>query len=250
MLFTNNHEEAGMSALEELASDNSFQVSEGDLQVDVIPDTTRIITIFNPQRDFTNAEINMLDAFADRGDVGFLVFLSPESQQSQLTNLTEFLKEWNITPQDDIVMDNTYYYGNEISNLIAERGENDITAGIDTNVKLIMPYSKSLDISAKSGGIYDSYSIIRSASTSSSIKGTEVTQGNFDLAAASSKGIVGSSSESKMIVFGSAYIAHSDLLSSNTFANSQIMINSFNYIRGEQDIAEILPKYYEDYSKS
>lgn len=250
MLFTNNHEESGMTALEELAQDNSFDVAETDLQVSTIPDNTRVIAIYNPVRDFTPAEINILDSFADKGDVGFMVFLSAGSTRAQLPNLTEFLEEWNISPKDDLISDDTYYFGNSIYYLIPERGENAITSGIDADVKLIMPFAKSFDITSKSGSQFDTFSIIRSAdsSTSSSIFGTGSTKGNFDIAAASSKGIIGTSLTSKMVVFGSFDIANSSLLSSNSFANSQVLINTFNFIRGDQDIVSILPKYYQDYT--
>ena len=83
-----------------------FDVKTLDLQNEEIPNTCRLIVVYNPMKDFLTAdgevsdvdEIQKLDDYLDGGN-SMMVFMSPDPKvlgTKRLDNFEDFLEEWGI----------------------------------------------------------------------------------------------------------------------------------------------------------
>ena len=69
---------------------------------------THAVVIAAPQTDFTDDEINKLDAFAKGG--GSVMYLA---DRERLPNLTAWLEEWGLQVTDNVILDETSRFGGD-----------------------------------------------------------------------------------------------------------------------------------------
>ncbi len=107
--FTKNHGEDPNLYLIELLIDAGYDFRAIDLTTEDIPEDCRLVVINNPQTDFitTNdgsdiSEIEKIDRFLDKFG-SLMVFMSPDVKE--LPDLEEYLEEWGIKFERSLVRD-------------------------------------------------------------------------------------------------------------------------------------------------
>jgi len=257
MLFTKGHDEIETQVFRQMAEENNYVVEEISLLTDNIDEDVKMIIIVNPKRDFTLEEIDKIDRYIDRGGVGLTVFVSPEN--TGLTNLESYIAEWGIEIQSDLVLDSRAFY-NQPYAIIPQTVEGDYTSGIGSNEFIITPMTKSLNILFEEKGLYYTDEILKTYDSAYSKKVNDLNEindqnkaegdltGPFVIAASSQKMITGSSTNqnSRLVVFGSSYMISDSMLSTTSFANTELTVNLFNSVKNDDGMIYVSPKYYKN----
>ena len=269
--FTASHGEkvgADGLALKNLFSDAGFEVRNIDLAKEDISDDARIVVINDPLYDFggvvagdeSENEIAKLDDFLDRRGC-LMVFTSPENA-GNLTNLSEFLEEWGIsfTP-DTYVKDMDNSISTDGRSLVAKYADEgtfgaslylDI-ATLDTMPKTILKNAMPINIlweenSELNGTIQVAPVLLSNDSAKSLSNGVEEKLGSVPLMTIS-RDITISENEyyySYVLACGSADYVNSNYLTSNTYANADILYNTIRLTGRERILADIEYKVLDD----
>jgi len=103
-VYTVGHDETtGLSELESLLTSSNYEVGTVNLGLEEIPDEATLIIISSPMEDFTDDEIEKLDAFlADGGDM--IVSMSV-AVTNHLTNLERYFEEWGVRYETAMILD-------------------------------------------------------------------------------------------------------------------------------------------------
>ncbi len=268
--FTASHgEKVGEEALalKNLFSDAGFEIRNIDLSKEDISDDARIVVVNDPIYDFAGIgdgaavnEIAKLDGFLDRKGC-LMVFTSPE-YAGNLTNLSEFLAEWGIsfTP-DTYVKDTENSVTQDGRSIVAKYGADgtlgaslylDIAA-LDTMPKTILKNAMPLNIlweenSMLNGTIEVSPVLLSSDSARALTNGEEKELGSAPLMTISRDLTIENSEEyySYVLACGSAEYVNSNYLTSNTYANADILYNTIKLTGRERILADIEYKVLDD----
>ncbi len=269
--FTASHGEKvgedGM-ALKNLFSDAGYEVRYIDLAKENISDDARIVVINDPLYDFGGFvagddgenEISKLDDFLDRKGC-LVVFTSPENV-GNLTNLREFLTEWGIGFNDDTYVKDTNNSvstdGRSIVAKYAEEGTlgaslyTDI-ATLDTMPKTIlknaMPINILFEENSKLNGTVQVSPVLLSHDGAKALKdGSESDLGSVPLMTISrdTRIVDNEYYYSYVVACGSADYVNSGYLTSNTYANADILYNTIRLTGRERILADIDYKVLDD----
>ncbi|MBO5196559.1 MAG: GldG family protein [Clostridia bacterium] len=269
--FTSSHgEKVGEDglALKNLFSDAGYEVRNIDLAKEDISEDARIVVINDPLYDFggvvagddSENEIAKLDDFLDRRGC-LVVFTSPENA-GNLTNLSEFLEEWGITFNPDTYvkdMENSISIdGRAIVSKYAE--ENTLGASLyldisslDTMPKTILRNAMPLNIlweenSKLNGTIEVSPVLLSHGSAKALYDGKESELGSVPLMTISRDTTLHDNEYyySYVLACGSADYVNSGYLTSNTYANADILYNTIKLTGRERILADIEYKVLDD----
>lgn len=100
--FVAGHSEDIPQALTDLVANSNYETSQVVLGVDEIGDQVRTLVIAGAKRDFSQREVELLDAFMSGGG-NLMVFRDPTV--GQLPNLDGYLEEWGLKVEDRIVLE-------------------------------------------------------------------------------------------------------------------------------------------------
>lgn len=269
--FTTMHgEKVGKdaNALVTLFADAGFEVREIDLTKDDISDDARIVVINDPVYDFEGIsatddkgnEIAKLDKFLD--NLGCLmVFTSPENA-GNLTNLSELLAEWGIgfTP-DTYIRDTANSVSADGRALVAKYADSESLGGslysditsLDTPPKTIVKNAMPLNIifeeNSELNGNKSVDSVLLSHDSALSVSnGVESAVGSVPLMVVSRESTILNNEYyySYVLACGSADFTSSAYLTSNTYANSDIIYNTVKLTGRERILADIEYKVLDD----
>ncbi len=271
--FTSTHgEKVGEDglALKNLFSDAGFEIRYIDLSKEDISDDARIVVINDPLYDFGGVEagddngneIAKLDAFLDRRGC-LMVFTSPENA-GNLTNLSEFLSEWGIsfTP-DTYVKDMDHSISTDGRSLVAKYADEDTLgaslyldiSSLDTMPKTIlknaMPINILWDVNSELNGTVEVSPVLLSYGSAKALSdGVEEDIGSVPLMTVSRDTTISDNEYyySYVLVCGSADYVNSGYLTSNTYANADILYNTIKLTGRERILADIDYKVLDDTS--
>ena len=269
--FTASHgERVGEEGLvlKNLFSDAGFEVRNIDLTKEDISEDARIVVINDPLYDFggivagddSENEIAKLDDFLDRRGC-LMVFTSPE-RAGNLTNLSEFLAEWGISfNPDTYVKDMDNSISTDGRSLVAKYSSEatlgaslytDI-ASLDTMPKTILKNAMPLNIlweeNSQLNGTIEVSSVLLSNSTAKSLsEGVEKDLGSVPLMTISRDTTIYDNDYyySYVLACGSADYVNSSYLTSNTYANADILYNTIRLTGRERILADIDYKVLDD----
>ncbi len=244
--FATGHEEQlDTTAVKKVCTSNNFQTKEFNLLTDKIPDSARLIFIGAPKTDYTDAEIEKLDAFlssssstSDRG----LLLTTNVIDPTQMPKLASFLKEWGITLQHRVVMesDDSKYVMEQPSYLLAEAQTGVTLNKANTTYNdLLMPISQSMTLSEVSG--VTTSALVKSGSTSYSVGTSDTsasasgkTQEASVLAAAAQKNLTvkGKKVNANVAVCGSSAFFADGIINTNTYSNGNWCADLARYLTG------------------
>lgn len=266
--FTASHgEKVGENALalKNLFSDAGYEIINIDLSKDDISEDARIVIINDPIYDFGGIddevdEIAKLDDFLDRKGC-LMVFTSPE-YAGNLTNLSEFMAEWGIAfNPDTYVKDMDNSVSTDGKSIVAKYADSDTLgaslysdiASLDTMPKTILKNAMPLTIlweknSMLNGTIEVSSVLLSNESAKALSNGNESELGVAPLMTISRDTTIENNEYyySYVLACGSADYVNSGYLTSNTYANADILYNTIKLTGRERILADIEYKILDD----
>ena len=246
----NGHGETISSALTELLESNGYTTEELNLlKADALDDYAMLILCL-PQSDYTEDEINKLDAYLKAG--GDLLYLDGTDCPSELPVLYGYLKEWGITVQPEMVLDSTYNLGKAYLPLAAPISSAEALSELSDdalNSVLVMPYARYLTLEETDKHTVSSLVETYDSSYAKKLDGDTVTsydredgdtEGPLSLLALSE--YTGSDSGGQILVTTAAAMTTSDLMNSTAVGNQKVLSTAISYMQPEVELVSIESK--------
>lgn len=248
--FLEGHDEEPNDSLVSIFEDASFSIKKSSLVMQEIPKDSNLVIIAAPSKDFLPEELKKLDRFlADGGAV--LVFFQPLT--NHLKNLEGFLAEWGIGVGTELVVEPKLHLSDNPLSIHAGYTAHPINDYFKDNRSFVVaPESRALEIlfSVKSNVVVEGVLSSSNASYgkegiafSTFTKGDGDKSGPFYLAVSSKKPMPTSQyalKSAKVLVIGSKDIYADDMMQIETFANSDFLAQSINWLY-EKQIAVAIP---------
>ena len=271
ILFTKGHGEADIegTALKSICESAGFEVGTIDLSSEEIDPDARIIIINDPLYDFAGleagergSEIDRLDEFLD--NYGTVMIFADSEKAKNLTNLSELLIDWGIefrpgeTVKDDLhtltVDGRTLVADYETQNTLGASLYSQISALSSmpkTIVPSAMPLNVTYDLTTTLDGEFVASAVLYSHDSSSTVKdGSEVSSGREALMTITRRESVKDNDyiHAYVTVCGSPAFLSDKYLNSNSYANSDILVNTIRMTGREKIVADIDIKVFDDTS--
>lgn len=155
-----------------LLTDNHYEVAYRKLSdSDWIPDPAELLVFFSPMRDLTDAEMEKLMAFTDRGG-SLLMSCDYTDPVEEMPNYTSLMRYYGFIPKDGIVVadreDADSYYNNIPIDLIPTMRSTDVTmdlvaSGADT---VLMPGARAFETPGDNDRNLIVFTVLESGKTS------------------------------------------------------------------------------------
>jgi ABC-type uncharacterized transport system involved in gliding motility auxiliary subunit len=253
-------ERDGLSRFKELLAKDGYETNPVDLlQKAEVPSSCTTLVVAGPTRNYQSPEVDAIKAFVEDGGRA-LVMLDPplklgRSETADNDALTNLLQGWGVTMSRDLILDL-----NPIGQL----------AGLGPQVALVttyssqpivnqmkgtatgFPLSRSMDIKSTDKTsvqkLFDSSSSSLATSNLSSasvnVNDPKNKKGPLTLAAAGTYNTGKEKSQGRFVVVGSSSWAANAFISFN--GNSDLAMNSMNWLSSDEDMISIRPKQQED----
>jgi ABC-type uncharacterized transport system involved in gliding motility auxiliary subunit len=263
--FVQGHGERDLESTERTGYDNIKKELDNEnysvktlvlLQKLEIPVDCSLLVIAGPKNDYLPQEVDAIRKYVDGG--GRLMVMMDVGME--LPNLSKLLEDWNITPQNDLVIDQNpvaqiFGTGPEMP-LIIKYGNNPIVQPL-SRMATLFPFTRSFVIGKDSkAGVTDD-SLCETSAESFGVVGfnprmTQVSyrpgkdvKGPLTVAVAGTLSSSGSSSSDKKAE-GRFVALGTSALPSNVYlrfqANRDFFMNATNWLVSEQDLISIRPK--------
>lgn len=242
---TGHSEQMDTTTYKKLLSNNSFETKDFNLLTDAIPTGARLVVLGCPTTDYTDSEIQKLDAFLSSsslaGDRSLLITFHPS--QTAMPKLSAFLKEWGIsvTPQTIVVeSDSSKYYTSDPSFILSNLETTlDLGGSSSYNKYYTTPQSSPINILYDTKGTRQTYSLSKSNDTCYLVD-NNTKEGDKPAKAAYHTGVLsqdtvkagGKEYKANVIALGSTTMFNSDILAPNTFANAAYLVDLSRYATG------------------
>ena len=241
VIVSDGHGEETGEKMKTLFIQNGFDISYSALGLqnsDINPD---ILLIPSPKRDFTKIEINKLDSYMSGGG-NLFVFLEPGNYE--LNNLYEFLHEWGIRVTDSIVADDRNNILANPLNIVAEYEPHKINNYFsDKRFFVVMPATRCLEPLFDYGNSITVEKVLSSSTSSYAKNGIDFPSlrqepddlnGPFAAVLTASKVFTTPDGikRSRIFVSGSKAIYSDAILSVDTYANGDFLIQSIKWLSG------------------
>lgn len=159
--FTAGHSEDDSETLRNLVANSNYEVSQVVLGVEELNENVEAIIIAGAKRDFSEAELEILDAFMARGG-NLCIFRDPEI--NSLPNLDGYLADWGISVTDQIVLEPQQQMDSPL-NIIPNFGVSMINVYFsEHSTYLVLPECRALELSNANASITNT--VLRSTSAS------------------------------------------------------------------------------------
>jgi len=276
--FTDGHNENPSKGLMELFSKNNYQTERIALAISPLGSGIDLVVIAAPTRDFAVQETVVLEEYLDQGG-SLMVFLAPSA--TPLPNLEGFLERWGISYGSGVVLEPQAHISDNLVNIVPRYGQHEINVYFgDKRFFLLMPSARVLTATEKPSFDLDVMTVLLSTPDAyakgendlgSQAKKASDPQGPFSLALTASKPvsgkpspIVGSGSagspsnasgsgkvvpdsgvtkkQARIFAAGSAMIYADDILGMSTFANTDFLTQTINWLNPDQTAVTIPAK--------
>lgn len=241
-------EQGGDSQAAYYIQNENYQTGEVALLNEDIPADCKALFIIAPSKDFTDTEIDRLDRYLTNNGKVQIYF---DATKSGLPKLYDYLKEWGLQVNDDVVLENAA--DKVVTNALGILPELESTKFTDTLIEnkmtVVAPVSKSIDIlpsNIKGATVEpvmqssdDSFSKVNMDSSSMEMQDGDI-KGPRTLGASSR---TGTDLENKLLVYGSVQmISETTLNAQYGFANKDLLLNSVAWMEGNDNKIAIRPK--------
>lgn len=137
------HQESVSSDFTTMLTNAGFTADVLNLTETDIPDDASILVISLPQTDYSEEEVNAIDAFIKNG--GDVMYFDGTASPTDLPVLYSYLKEWGIDMQADMVLDSDYNISNA-PYILASYTDSDYNKDLDSksDMSLTAPNAKSI----------------------------------------------------------------------------------------------------------
>ncbi len=237
VLFVDGHGETPSTSLMELFEMNQYAVQYTTISVLGVDPNAALLVICAPERDFSEADIDALEAYlSDGGSV--MVFAEPGTQQ--LSNLNAFLREWGVGLTGDTVHEPNLYVNGSDAAVAASYAQHEINAYFANNrLFVIAPSCAALEQTYIRQGAVRTQQVL--TSTADAIAGdVEKRQGPFPLAMTARRTDAATGGErGRMFVAGSKLVYGDDLLNTPSVANRDFLTQAIAWCDGTPDLISV-----------
>lgn len=269
ILFTTGHGERGIegTALKTVCESAGFEVGTINLSEEEIAPDVRIIVVNDPLYDFAGVEagasgneIDRLSAFLD--DFGTVMVFSSAERAGNLKNLSEMLLEWGVALRPgETVVDDLHTLTVDGKTLVADyETANTLGASLysaisdlDSMPRTIVPDCMPLDTLFETettlNGVYQTSAALYSHASAGVMKdGATSEGGRMPLMTITRRENVKDNDYiySYLTVCGSPSFLDDKYLNSNSYANSDILVNTVRLTGREKIVADIDIKVFDD----
>ena len=253
----------GYSQLKKEFENENYQVNTLTLlQKMAIPADCAVLVIAGPHTDYLPQETDVISKWVDGGG-RLMVFMDPGVK---LTNLDKLLEEWNVTPRNDLVIDENplaqIYGAQPTMPLIIKYGTSPIVEPLSRTATLF-PLTRSFEIGKdyKTGVVDDSLCETTEASfgvadfdpkmQSVSYRPDKDFKGPLTVAVAGTLNLHGPTQagekkkpEGRFVALGTSSIGVNAYLGFG--GNRDLIMNGVNWLSAEEDMISIRPKPHEN----
>lgn len=231
------------SAFKTLLSNNNFETKDFNSLTDAVPENAQLLVIPAPSTDYTDAELQKLDAFLSNtkvaGSRSLVVTFDPS--QAAMPKLANFLKEWGIAVKTATVIAET-----DTSKVVSSQYPSYILTQIGTKLALggksdygyvVMPQTCPIDVLFDTQGDVTAYSLATSYESSylATAKTSDASKkASYNTAALAQKSISvsGKSYKANVVALGSSAMLSSSFLNASAFGDSKYVIDLMRYGTG------------------
>jgi hypothetical protein len=242
-----------MDEMDSLLKTMNYDVKDIVLALDDIPEEVTMLIIASPDTDFSEAEIDKLDAyFKNGGDA--IVALAPYTSDS-LPNLTLLFEEWGVRYTDQMVLDSDRYINMPTAVAPYIESVENVTDKLNTkNYVAVIPGCIPLELTGTQTGSHTVVKLMTSGETSYS-KGLDAINKGYDKTEEDAVGPFNMSVISEYYVtdknlnytrgdifFTSAGLIGDAILKESNLLNKQFLYHVINYISEYEDAVVIKDK--------
>lgn len=250
------HNEYDATTVTDLLGQNNYTVLSQNIGTETIDPEAQALLIYGPSTDYTEAEIEKLDAFLHNGgQYGKTIFYFAANDQPALPNLEGFLEEWGIVVEPGVAFENG-------SNLIIQDQFNAVnvlntdssyTENVLNKGKVpYIPYCRPLSAAFTSSGTRSTTMLIRMSAESGIIPpDADSTKAITDyitgyvpvmLLGQNKVDVGGELKVSNVVACGSVYYGASEILQNSSFANADFLVELTGTLTGRDSQVIIAPK--------
>lgn len=250
-IYNEGEYEAAVSSLESsLLEKNGYDCTEIDISTDEL-DTEKfdMVVVPAPSTDFTENIIEKFSSFLyNDGKYGKSMLYIPSLMQTNLPNIAEFLADWSIQVDNNLIADDTNAIMQN-TNLLLNISDSEKVGELPSDkLPIIAPYSKEISVITKNNEDVVS-TILQSFDTAYTFdlltqQPTEE-QSAHGVAVMSQKQHAESFDvyTSSVLVIGSIYMADEEILTqTSTYNNANVLLGILNNMTGKEAAAVIPEK--------
>ena len=253
------HEELAMEQMQAYLSYNNYAMDSINLLTTEISDSTNLIAICAPRKDYSEAEIKKLDKFLDNnGAKGKNLVYYASAQQPKLPKLEGYLKEeWGINIGENYIQETAEgkHMTGDPSMTLQEYSEATYSANVQAKEQrpFLADRSRPLSQAFTERGNTKTEPIIQSSETAAISTGEENdkvqkgTKGIYASAILSTRNSTFQNEQvaSKVMVMGSIESFDTNWLAINSFGNAEFAVGMYNVLTDKKDGIIINPMRIE-----
>ena len=244
------HQESVSSDFTTMLTNAGFTADVLSLTEKDIPEDAAILVISLPQTDYSEEEVNAIDAFIKNG--GDVMYFDGTTSPTDLPVLYSYLKEWGIEMQADMVLDSEYNIS-DAPYILASYTDSDYNKDLDSksDMSLTAPNAKSIQ-TTDTGDDRSVEVLMESLDTSYAKKLTDDTQyENYDRSDEDASGpfslavmadYTGNDKGGQLFVCSSALMMSNDLMEASTLLNYDFLRNVTAQLRPDTTVISIPSK--------
>ena len=253
VVFTSGHGESDGTNFTTLLTNEGYNCQDVNIALNGIPEYASVLVITDPSIEFSQSEIEAIDAFSDKGGHIMMAFQSGKDIPS---NLIAYLSEWGVVVNNDFVVENDSdhafqsQYGVSVPAPIMQ--PHNITENLlIQKMEFMCPMARSIEVnennvnSAMNTPLLvtseDSWAKINLESdTLEKEDGDNI--GPLNLAVLSER-LTPDMKNSRIFVIGSYTAIESPAtISQSSYANADFMLNTIAYMTNNTNVFNIRPK--------
>lgn len=254
MYMVNGHGETeiGTTLASSIAKANVTTNTISTLTTDSIPEDCSILLINGPTTDFSEDEVAMIKEYLTNG--GNAIILADYRAQG-LTNFNGLLNYYGVELVNGVVIegDRNYYTGQYPNTLVPSLAYQDITSDLRTNkTAVIVPTAsgiKALDSVRSTVTVTPLLTTSDSAYSKVDINSSTIEKESADIEGPFNLGVAITENyndvETKLVVYGSAYIIDESFMSYPSIGNMDLFLNSINYMSTDQETLAVRTRSIE-----
>lgn len=253
--FLTGHEEAQMSAFEELLTQNNFEISTVNLTTEELDPELEVLFMIAPQRDLDTDQLQKLDAFLENGQqYGKMLFYAADAGQPATPNLDAFLSDWGIAVGEGSVAetDSTKIFNYNPYFCTVDFTSEDYTGEVNTSIKTSMPFGRPLEVLYEAQSGFLTTTLLSYSETAAIVPvGVDSDWQPADTDLHTVPALVRSTYvrydgltplQSHVFVASSAAAFENTLINSKSVSNADYYLQMLNTVTERKDVISIAPK--------
>ncbi len=232
-----------LDSFQTLLTDNGYEIRTCDLITGAIDPDTDFVVIPSATRDYSEEELEKLDAYLANTEKNVNLLVLFDAQQPELPNLNAFLAEWGIQPENTVICesDSGRYVTDQPGYCVVDYSEGDLAGQFRGNEDQLFIYNCRVMRT-----LFDEQGSIRTAplletadtglemAVDESGNVTEVGSGVLYPAVMSVK--TNGEHQATVVALGTSLFFHDTLLS---YGNDSYSMSLFNTLCGREDTVSI-----------